>query len=73
MALGDAEIYINGAERPLYRPHRNRVSIGETDEDRFTDLEIHKLNGIDGDVSGVAWVLHHGYTGALPSEALIKG
>src|SRR5207237_2794392 len=65
--------YINGAEKPLYRPHRNRVSIGEANEDRFTDLEIQKLNGIDGELSVVAWVLHHGYTGALPNEALIKG
>jgi molecular chaperone HtpG len=73
VALGDVEIYINGAERPLYRPHRNRISVGETDEDRFADLEIHKLSGIDGEVSGVAWILHHGYTGALPNEALIKG
>jgi hypothetical protein len=73
VALGDVEIYINGAERPLYRPHRNRISGDETDEDRFTDLEIHMLNGTDGNLAGIAWILHHGYTGALAATALIKG
>ncbi|MBS0418672.1 MAG: ATP-binding protein [Proteobacteria bacterium] len=71
--LGDLEVRINGAEEPLYRPHRNRVEVGEGQFDKVTDLEIRELTGVDGGTSAIAWILHHGYTGALPNRALVKG
>jgi hypothetical protein len=35
--------------------------------DPFTEAELLTIQVIDGEVSAVGWVLHHGYTGALPS------
>jgi len=71
--LGDLEIRINGAEQPLFRPHRNHVEVGEGQFDKVADLEIRELTGLDGSTGAIAWVLHHGYFGALPAKALVKG
>lgn len=71
--LGDLEIRINGAEQPLYRPHRNRVEVGEGQCDKVSDLEIRELTGVEGGIGAIAWILHHGYFGALPTRALVKG
>jgi len=71
--LGDLEIRINGAERPIFRPHQNRVEIGEGQFDKVTDLEFRELTGVDGGVGAMAWILHHGYVGAIPAKALVKG
>lgn len=73
VALGQLEIYINGSQDPLYRPHANRVEIGQNVYDKYSDLELHEVPGIDGNVAAVAWVLHHGYYGALPNATLVKG
>jgi hypothetical protein len=71
--LGEIEIYVNGAESPLYRPHRDHIQIGERESDRVTDLELLELTSVDGGLAGIAWILHHGYSGAIPSGALVKG
>jgi molecular chaperone HtpG len=57
----------------LYRPHRNRIQLGERESDPVTDLELCELTSVDGNVAAIAWVLHHGYSGAIPSSASIKG
>lgn len=71
--LGDVEIRISGGEQ-LFRPHRGTF---ETDEnggtDEFTDVEFIEVPGTDGGASAVAWILHHGYKGAIPGKALVKG
>jgi hypothetical protein len=41
--------------------------------DPFTEAEPLTIRGIDGEVAVVGWVLHHGYTGALPSASNVKG
>ncbi len=71
--LGELDIHINASETPLYRPHRNRIQLGERESDPVTDLELCELMSVDGAVAAVAWVLHHGYSGAIPSSALVKG
>jgi len=71
--LGDLEIRINEAEQPLFRPHRNRVEVGEGQFDKVSDLEIRELTGVDGGTGAIAWIVHHGYFGALPGRALLKG
>jgi len=70
--LGHLEIRINNGT-PLCRPHRNRIEVGDQQFDRTTDLEIRELIGVDGKVGAIAWVAHHGYTGALPAKAQVKG
>jgi Histidine kinase-, DNA gyrase B-, and HSP90-like ATPase len=71
--LGELDIRVNQSEEPLYRPHSNRIQIGEGEFDKYVDIEFREFPGVDGGVAGVAWVLHHGYTGAIPSAALVKG
>lgn len=71
--LGDLEIRINGAEQPLYRPHRNRVEVGEGQFEKVSELEIRELTDVDGKAGAIAWIVHHGYFGALPNRALVKG
>lgn len=71
--LGNVEIFLNESERPLYRPHRNKVSTREDELDRFEDLELHTITGNDGEPAALMWVAHHGYSGALPNDGLIKG
>jgi hypothetical protein len=71
--LTNLEIRINGADNPIYRPHRDSFPINEVTLDKTTGLEIKALNDVDGNVAAIAWVAHHGYYGALPAKALIKG
>lgn len=71
--LGDLEVRINGAEQPLFRPHRNRIEVGEGQFDKVSELEIRELTGVDGGTGAIAWIVHHGYSGALPIKALVKG
>jgi hypothetical protein len=71
--LGDLDIRLNGSEQPLFRPHRNRVEVSEGQFDKVSELEIRELTGVDGGTGAIAWVLHHGYLGAFPARALVKG
>jgi molecular chaperone HtpG len=67
------DISISGMEGPLYRPHRDTLELGQKIHDEFTELELVHIPGSDGSIGAVAWILHHGYTGALPNAALVKG
>jgi molecular chaperone HtpG len=41
--------------------------------DRFTEVELLNIEGIDGETACLGWVLHHGYTGALPAACNVRG
>lgn len=71
--MGDLEIRIGESLEPLYRPHRRTLEIGDGVHDKYTDIEIKHLPSGDGGIAAVAWTLHHGYTGAIPSRALVRG
>ena len=70
---GTLLIHINGAEDPIYRPHRNRMACDEKRQVAFEDIDVVELPGMDGNVAAIAWVLHHEYEGALPLGTLVKG
>lgn len=70
--LGDLHLTINGAG-PLYRPHNDRFAIGDDSFDTFTDLDLIEIPAVDGGIAAVGWLLHHGYTGAIPAQAGVKG
>jgi len=36
-------------------------------------LRSKRWTDIDGNLAAIAWVVHHGYYGALPMKALVKG
>lgn len=71
--LGNLHLTISGIDGPIYRPHRNRFEIGDDVHDAFTVLEPIEITGVDGDIAAVGWLLHHGYTGAIPAKAGVKG
>jgi hypothetical protein len=71
--LGEIEITLPGMTHPVYRPHRDHIDLGGGKSDAVTELEIIHIPGMDGDAAAVGWVLHHGYTGALPAHTLQKG
>lgn len=71
--LGNLDVRVTGIDGPLYRPHRDRFEVGEGAFEGFNHLEVRHIPGVDGSVAAVAWILHHGYTGAIPSQALVKG
>ncbi len=71
--LGNLDIRVSGAKAPVLRPHRDRFEIGKDDWDTFTGIEFREIPGIDGGVAAIAWVLHHGYAGALPVTTRVKG
>jgi molecular chaperone HtpG len=66
-------ISVSGIEAPLYRPHRDSLEMSDSVRDEFTELELLHIPDSDGGVAAVAWILHHGYTGAIPNAALVKG
>lgn len=73
VSLGNVHIHINGAEAPLYRPHRDQIQIGEDKFDDIAEISFQIVEGSEGDPAALVWILHHGYTGALPKSALVKG
>ncbi|MGX5851504.1 ATP-binding protein [Mesorhizobium sp. PL10] len=71
--LGVLDIRIDGAEEPLYRPHRDRFVLDNKADITFDDVTLIEIAGIDGDAAAVGWVLHHQYEGAVPTGTLVKG
>ncbi|MCZ6803630.1 MAG: ATP-binding protein [Proteobacteria bacterium] len=71
--LSDVDIFINNADAPLYRPHRDAFNLSDSKNINFQNLDIYKIPSIDGEMAAIGWVLHHEYTGALSTSLGIKG
>ncbi|TGR83019.1 molecular chaperone Hsp90 [Mesorhizobium sp. M2D.F.Ca.ET.223.01.1.1] len=71
--LGILHIHIDGAEEPLYRPHRNNIAFDGNGCVTFNAVSTVEIPGIDGELAALAWILHHDYEGALPTRTLVKG
>lgn len=71
--LGNLDIRIDGFELPIYRPHRNRFEVSKGVLDEFTGVELITIPALDNGTAALGWVLHHGYKGAIPAAAKIKG
>lgn len=72
VALGGMHIQIHGIANPVYRPHHNEIEVNSVAYDQFTDVEIFHIPSMDSDLGAIAWILHHGYKGAVPAP-LIRG
>lgn len=72
-SLGSVELLITGVDGPVYRPHRDQFEVGGKATDRFSSLAIIEIPGADGGIAAIGWLLHHGYFGAIPEAARIKG
>jgi hypothetical protein len=73
MTLGHIDLKISGIGAQIFRPFLDTFTIGDEKSDQFSDLQIAEIPGLDGGVAAVACILHHGYTGAIPNMARIKG
>jgi molecular chaperone HtpG len=71
--LGDLQIFVGEQCTPVYRPHTGAMEIGVGVLDAFTEAELLSIEGIDGETACVGWILHHGYTGALPTACNVRG
>jgi molecular chaperone HtpG len=69
---GAIHVELQGAG-PVYRPHRNTISLGKSGETQFQELTTLFTPGRDGDVSAVTWILHSDYRGSLPVNSLVDG
>ena len=67
------DIRIEGVEEPVYRPHRDSFAIEDKADTTFSGLSLVEVPGVDGNIAALAWVLHHGYEGAVPAGTLVKG
>ena len=70
--LGVIELEIAG-RAPIYRPHRNAMSMGKSGTTQFQELTTIYTPGRDGEVAAATWILHHDYRGGLPSNSLVEG
>jgi molecular chaperone HtpG len=73
VSLGNVGIFVNDAASPIYRPHRDTFVVRKGVLDAFTELVPIELSSTNGQLSAVGWVFHHGYSGAISSEAAIGG
>ena len=73
VSLGSVELLVAGVDGPVYRPHRDQFEVGSKASDTFSALKIIEVPGSDGGIAAVGWLLHHGYVGAIPQAAGIKG
>ena len=71
--LTELEIRIDDATEPLYRPHRDTLDFDGKPSVSFDTLDFVEIPSADDRVAAVAWILHHGYQGALPTVSLVKG
>lgn len=66
-------IHINGAEGPVNRLYRDSILYPDTKKVRPHDFRSFQIEGIDGSISAVGWVVHHEYQGAIPASLGVRG
>jgi hypothetical protein len=71
--LGDLEILVGDGSSPICRPHATGVEVGVGVFDAYTEVELLTIEAVEGETAAVGWVLHHGYTGALPNACNVRG
>ena len=71
--LRGLDIRVGDADEPIYRPHRGSLSSDGNALLNFDDMAILEIPSTDEGVAAIAWILHHEYSGAIPTAALVKG
>jgi molecular chaperone HtpG len=66
-------IQLASESAPIYRLYQDEFQLGEKVTDRFSEVELVEIPGIDGGNDAVGWILHHSYFGAIPRAAGISG
>ena len=78
--FGDAEapltldVLLDGDPDPVERPYGESIRLSETRVAEFTEFQVVRLPGVDGNGDGVlGWVAHSSYFGAIPKEQRVRG
>ena len=71
--LGELDIRINDADKPIHRPHRDQFSFDDRQGITFQNLCFIEIPSIHGNLAAIAWLLHHDYEAAVPPSTLVKG
>lgn len=72
-AIDEFAIHINEADTPVYRPFENDIHYSETKMGKPQEIESIVINGVDGQLAAIGWILHHDYQGAIFERSRIKG
>ena len=67
------DIYLNDGQGKVYRPHHDSFPINEKVADTFSGIQTFEIEGINGDIAAVGWILDHSYFGAIPKRAEVAG
>jgi hypothetical protein len=70
ISLSNLDIRIEGISGPVYRPHRNELQVRGGVHDHFTDVEVRSIPASDNQDGAIAWLLHHGYKGAIHNSQI---
>ena len=60
-------------EGQVFRPHNDHLALGNEKFVTFTNLESFTTMDRDGTPAAASWILHHGYSGALPKSSQVSG
>ena len=71
--LGNLQITVTGLQKPITRPHGAGIPLVGGEFDPFREMDLITVPGVDGGVAAVGWIVHHGYTGALPASCGVRG
>jgi molecular chaperone HtpG len=71
--LGSVHIHFKDGDDPVFRPHQDAFQARKGVTDQFRDVRVYEIQGKDGELAAIGWVLDHGYLGAIDTAASIKG
>jgi molecular chaperone HtpG len=57
----------------ILRPHSPKMRMSSTVASTANGIETFELEGMDGEVAAVGWLLHHDYVGAFARSSLLGG
>ena len=67
------KIYINDDKTPIFRPYQDYIEYSNSKKGKIHNLKTFKIDGIDGNLAAIVWLIHHEYMGAIPASLGIKG
>lgn len=68
-----AQIFVNGSNGPVRRPHASQFVIGGTKKSDLSELQWFELPDDEGGVCAIGWLAHHSYLGAFSSASEVRG
>ncbi|MCY4184298.1 MAG: ATP-binding protein [Rhodobacteraceae bacterium] len=67
------KIYINNDQNPIFRPYQDYIEYSNLKKAKLHNLKTFKIEGIDGNIAAIVWLIHHEYMGAIPTSLGVKG